>query len=160
LAIRQAHRLRVRALAAGALVLLSLGISGCAALKEEPGIDQLFGKSDVNAFGDPTAVAGVDYEIALKGLGVGENPDETAENVRMLEIVKTQARVYKLQDKPPPSVALLKRRAAADVELIERALKSEGYYEGSAGISFRRQRRKANPRHRGARRRRRVGKPR
>jgi len=53
----------------------------------------------------------------------------------MLEIVKSQARVYKLQDKPPPSVALLKRRAAADVALVERALKSEGYYEGTAVIS-------------------------
>ena len=54
---------------------------------------------------------------------------------RMLAIVQEQARVYKLQEKPPPSVALLRRRAAADVELVERALKSEGYYEGAATIT-------------------------
>jgi len=135
LAIRQAQWLRIRAVATGVLVSLSLGVSGCATLKKAPGIDQLFGEGDIDLFGDPTAVAGVDYEIAIKGLGVGDNPDETAENVRMLEIVKSQARVYKLQEKPPPSVALLKRRAAADVALVERALKSEGYYEGTAVIS-------------------------
>ena len=133
--IRQAHRLRIRAVATAALLSFSLGLAGCGSLTKVPGVGSLFGEDEDESFFDPTAQSGVDYEIAVKGLGVGDNPDETAENVRMLEIVKSQARVYKLQEKPPPSVALLKRRAAADVELVERALKSEGYYEGTAVIS-------------------------
>ncbi len=117
------------------LCTVLVGISACSTLKEAPGINQLFGEEDPILGADPTAVAGIDYEIAVQGLGVGDTPDETAENLRVLEIVKGQARVYKLQDKPPPSIALLKRRAAADIDLVERALKSEGYYEGSAVIS-------------------------
>lgn len=121
---------------AGIAAMAAIGIacSGCAAIKKAPGINQLFGDEPALP-DDPTAMAGVDYEIAVQGLGVGETPEETAENLRMLEIVKGEARVYKLQDKPPPSVALLRRRAAADVDLVERALKSEGYYEGSAVIT-------------------------
>jgi len=135
LAIRQAHRFEIRALTTSTLVLFLLVVSGCGSLSSVPGVGELFGEDESELFADPTAQAGVDYEISVKGLGVGDNPDETAENLRMLEIVKSQARVFKLQEKPPPSVALLKRRAAADVALVERALKSEGYYEGTAIIS-------------------------
>ena len=135
MAIRQAQRLTIRAMFTSALVATVLTISGCGTLSGVPGVGELFGEEETDLFGDPTAQAGIDYEIAVKGLGVGENPDETAENERMLDIVKGQARVFKLKDKPPPSVALLKRRAAADVALVERALKSEGYYEGTAVIS-------------------------
>jgi len=135
LTIRQSYNRRIRLAFTVTVLALASGISGCASIKQAPGINQLFGDDNPDLAGDPTAQAGVDYEIAVQGLGVGENPDETAENLRMLEIVKSQARVYKLQEKPPPSVALLKRRAAADVALVERALKSEGYYEGSAIIS-------------------------
>lgn len=135
LTIRQARKRSVRAALSAVVVATAFGIGGCASIKKAPGINQLFGdENQIDAF-DPTSTAGVDYEIAVQGLGVGESPDETSENLRMLEIVKSQARVYKLQEKPPPSVALLKRRAAADVALVERALKSEGYYEGTAVIS-------------------------
>ena len=133
--INRAQRRKVRTALSAAAMGLIIGVSGCTSIKQAPGINKLFGPENPELAGDPTALAGIDYEIAVQGLGVGENPDETAENLRMLEIVKSQARVYKLQEKPPPSVALLKRRAAADVKLVERALKSEGYYEGTAVIS-------------------------
>ncbi len=133
--INQAQRRTVRAALCVAALGITFGIGGCSSISDVPGYNKLFGEDNPELAGDPTAQAGIDYEIAVQGLGVGENPDETAENLRMLEIVKSQARVYKLQEKPPPSVALLKRRAAADVALVERALKSEGYYEGSAVIS-------------------------
>lgn len=133
--IRQGQGPKLRIARGALLVAVLTVVGGCASIKEAPGINLLFGEEDSVLGADPTAVAGIDYTIAVQGLGVGETPDETAENLRLLEIVKTQARVYKLQDKPPPSVALLKRRAAADVDLVERALKSEGYYEGTATIS-------------------------
>ena len=135
LTVNQAPRRKVRAALCSVVISAALGVSGCASIKQAPGIEKLFGEDNPELAGDPTAQAGIEYEIAVKGLGVGENPDETAENLRMLEIVKSQARVYKLQEKPPPSVALLKRRASADVALVERALKSEGYYEGTAVIT-------------------------
>lgn len=133
--IRRAQRFNIRAVLVGVLLSFNFGVAGCGSLSSVPGVGELFGEDEIDEYGNPTAQAGVDYEISVKGLGVGENPDETAENLRMLEIVKSQARVFKLQETPPPSVALLKRRAAADVELVERALKSEGYYEGTAVIS-------------------------
>jgi len=135
LTVNQAPERNVRTASRAALIAIALFSSGCSSLSDVPGYEKLFGNDNPVLAGDPTAQAGVEYEIAVQGLGVGESPEETAENVRMLEIVKSQARVYKLQDKSPPSVALLKRRAAADVNLVERALKSEGYYEGTAVIT-------------------------
>ena len=133
--IRQGQGRSVRAGRFALLATCLFSIAACSTIKNAPGINLLFGDDGPVLPDDPTAQAGVEYEIAVQGLGIGETPEETAENQRMLEIVKGAARVYKLQEKPPPSVALLRRRAAADVDLVERALKSEGYYEGAATIT-------------------------
>ena len=115
--------------------MLVASLGACSTVRNAPGINLLFGDDAPLGVPDPTATEGVEYEVAFQGLGVGETPEETAENQRLRAIVEDQARIFTLQDKPPPSVALLRRRAAADVELVERALKSEGYYEGSAVIT-------------------------
>ncbi len=120
-----------RSVMTGALIF---GISGCAAVKKAPGLNMLFPTDEPQLGLDPTAGAGVDYSVDVSGLGVAETPGETAENARMQGIIESAARIYKLQDKPPPNIALLKRRAASDVKIVERALKSEGYYEGEATI--------------------------
>ncbi len=118
---------------------LMASVSGCSsvpsAVRNAPGLNMLFG-DDKPVFGiDPTEEAGLDYEIETRGLGVGDTPDETAENKRIQTILEGATRLYRLQDKPPPNIALLKRRASSDVDIIERALKSEGYYEGEATIT-------------------------
>ena len=118
---------------------LTISVTACSALpssvRNAPGINLLIGDDDAPVFGlDPTEDAGIDYEIAITGLGVGETPEETAENQRIKAILEGATRLYRLQDKPPPDLALLKRRAAADTDIVERALKSEGYYEGEATI--------------------------
>ncbi len=118
--------------------VLMASVSGCASVpasvRNAPGLNLLFGdKNPVLGF-DPTEEAGLDYEIETRGLGVGDTPEETAENVRIQKILEGATRLYRLQDKPPPNIALLKRRAAADKAIVERALKSEGYYEGEATI--------------------------
>ncbi len=126
-------------------MLFAFVLGGCNTLSGDSGFDGLFSEQNPELSGDPTAQAGVDYTIEVRGLGIGDTPGETVENARMLEIVKTQARVFKLQDNPPPSVALLKRRASSDIALVERALKSEGYYEGTAVITVDNDK-KTNPR--------------
>jgi translocation and assembly module TamA len=119
--------------------VLAVALSGCSSVpssvRNAPGLNLLFG-DDAPVLGvDPTEQAGIDYEIETRGLGVGETPEETAENARIEGVLEGAARVYRLQEKPPPSIALLKRRAAADTAIVERALKSEGYYEGEATIT-------------------------
>lgn len=130
---RVAHRVVGRGIFGLCVIAL---LSGCAAVKKAPGLNMLFGDEEQlgGAAADPTQEAGVDYEIAVVGLGLAETDEQTAENVRMLGVIEGAARIYKLQDKPPPNIALLKRRAAADVDLVERALRSEGYFEGEASI--------------------------
>ncbi len=118
---------------------LAASVGGCssvpAAVRNAPGLNLLF-PDDAPVLGvDPTEAAGLDYEIETRGLGVGDTPEETAENERIKTILQSATRLYRLQDKPPPNIALLKRRAASDTAIVERALKSEGYYEGEATIT-------------------------
>ena len=125
---------------AAIFLAVTASVTACSYLpssvRNAPILNRLIGDDDVPVLGiDPTEQAGVDYTIAINGLGVGETPEETAENLRIRNILEGATRLYRLQDKPPPNVALLKRRAAADVSIIERALKSEGYYEGEATIT-------------------------
>ena len=127
-------------LRAATMLVVAGSVAACSSLpssvRNAPGLNLLIGDDDAPVFGvDPTREAGIDYEIATTGLGTGDTPDETAENQRIKGILEGATRVYRLQDKPPPSIALLKRRAASDVAIVERALKSEGYYEGEATIS-------------------------
>lgn len=130
-----------RPLARATLILaVAVSVGACSALpssvRNAPGVNLLIGDDDAAIFGaDPTQEAGIDYAIETQGLGIGETPEETAENQRIAGILEGATRLYRLQDKPPPSIALLKRRAAADVAIVERALKSEGYYEGEATIT-------------------------
>lgn len=118
--------------------ILTLALAGCEAAKRAPGINMLFEDQSAVASedlsNDPTAEGGVPYTISISGLGRGETEDDTAENLRMRGILESAARIYRLQDKPPPNIALLRRRAASDVDLIERALRSEGYFEGEARV--------------------------
>ena len=118
---------------------LMASVSGCASVpasvRNAPGLNLLFG-DDAPVLGvDPTEDAGLDYEVETRGLGVGDTPEETEENARIQAILESATRLYRLQDKPPPNIALLKRRASSDVAIVERALKSEGYYEGEATIT-------------------------
>jgi len=119
----------------GALSLLLAGaLTGCETVKQAPGVNLIFGDDQPSLVPDPTSSAGISYDNFIIGLGEGETEEDTAENIRMRNIVESAARVYRLQDKPPPNLALLRRRAASDVDLVERALKSEGYFEGEATI--------------------------
>lgn len=77
-----------------------------------------------------SATEGVLYEIQIDGLSAGDS----AENARIGGLIESATRLYRMQDKPPASLPLLRRRAEADKEIVERILKSEGYYKGFAEV--------------------------
>ncbi|MDD2869595.1 autotransporter assembly complex family protein [Neomegalonema sp.] len=79
-----------------------------------------------------SATEGVLYEIEVKGLEEGDS----AENARITGLIEAATRLYRMQDRPPASLPLLRRRAEADKEIIERILKSEGYYKGRAEVKI------------------------
>lgn len=77
-----------------------------------------------------SATEGVLYEVEVKGLEGGD----AAENARIAGLIEAATRLYRMQDRPPASLPLLRRRAEADKEIVERILKSEGYYKGVAEV--------------------------
>jgi len=54
----------------------------------------------------------------------------------LLAILRQSARLVTLQERPPPSLTALERRAESDIERLETALRSEGYYAGEVGYQI------------------------
>lgn len=77
-----------------------------------------------------SATEGILYKIEITGLEEGDS----AENARISGLIEAATRLYRMQDRPPASLPLLRRRAEADKEIVERILKSEGYYKGVAEV--------------------------
>jgi len=69
----------------------------------------------------PGEPAGIRYDVTLNGI----DPDSV-----LGTLIQQSARTHTLQDRPPPSLARLARRAEGDVAVIERVLRAEGYYLG------------------------------
>ena len=80
--------------------------------------------------GDPetseAAEAGIAYDVEINGLAEGEADLET--------LLRDSSRLIGLQADLPATVAGVRRRARADVERFEQALRSEGFYD--AKVSF------------------------
>ncbi len=71
---------------------------------------------------EPTAetAPGVAYTTQI----AGEHPEDLG------ELLQRSSQLIFLQDKPPASLAALLRRTDTDVEIFEKVLRSEGYYDG------------------------------
>src|SRR4051812_13181920 len=65
----------------------------------------------------PATETEVAYETELRGV-TGEIKD----------LITKSANLYRLKDKPPSSVPALRARVDADLDIIEKILRSEGYY--------------------------------
>lgn len=75
-----------------------------------------------------TGVASADavpYEVSLEGVA-----DEA-----LLEILRQSSQLVALSDKPPATTIGLRRRAEDDIERLQTALRSEGYYDGTIDLA-------------------------
>lgn len=66
----------------------------------------------------------IDYQVVLDGMPEPE----------MAVLAESSLAVYRQQDKGAQSIAFLKQRAKGDVALIQKILRSRGYYDGSAEV--------------------------
>ncbi|MEM7255651.1 MAG: BamA/TamA family outer membrane protein [Pseudomonadota bacterium] len=99
----------------GGLLALSL-LAGCG----------LFGERD-EAPTDPFAdTPGIPYETLVNG----------APNDTLKALVEDSLKLNTLADRPPASLARLRRRAETDLETAAKILRSEGYYEGQTSLAI------------------------
>ena len=100
----------LRALVLIAVIALPLLGAGCAGNGEEGPLDA-----------EEEAVDVITYDVAVHG----EMPDA----LRALLLAASSAQ--RLTERPPAGVLILRRRAQADVDTLQKALRSEGYYAGT-----------------------------
>ena len=98
------HRRRIR---------LACGIAGLAALLAVGGMMVL-----------PVSAQETPYEVTLTGVEDGS----------LRELLEGTATLFRLNEQPPPSPVGLRRRADADQERIQTALRSVGFYDGKVEI--------------------------
>ncbi|MGD1878670.1 MAG: autotransporter assembly complex family protein [Kiloniellaceae bacterium] len=69
---------------------------------------------------------GVPYDVSLEGIG---DPD-------LLEVLRASSQLIALADKPPATTVGLRRRAEDDIERLQTALQSEGYYDAEIDLQI------------------------
>jgi len=69
--------------------------------------------------------AGFRYQARLRGI----------EDVSLLQLLQSASQLVTLQDRPPPSLVALERRARNDIDRLQKVLRSEAYYD--AHIDYR-----------------------
>src|SRR5689334_18332801 len=72
----------------------------------------------------PVSAQETPYEVTLSGV----------EDKSLRELLQGTATLFRLNEQPPPSPVGLRRRADADQERIQTALRSVGYYDGKVEI--------------------------
>jgi translocation and assembly module TamA len=107
---------------AAALSCLALLVSGCT---EPPGADAT-AQAEADAAPEGAAPPGVPYQVALEGV----------EDDALRELLNEVSETRRLIDRPPPSLTRLRRRAEEDRAHLQRALRSEGYYDATIDISI------------------------
>lgn len=103
---------------AAVLLLLPLLLSGCSYFRGGNGEDEL----------EAEPQTGIRYGVAIGGEGVDEQIRST---------LQSASDANQTISRPPASEFVLRRRAKADLPNIESALRSLGYYEGTASYEVR-----------------------
>lgn len=110
---RAACWLLISALALGTAACQSLGLSDPPEAEDQ----------DAEAASDEPRVV---YEAHLTGV----------EDEGLLEVLRASSQLVALADKPPATTVGLRRRAEDDVERLQTALRSEGYYDGQIALDI------------------------
>ena len=100
----------LRALVLIAVIALPLLGAGCAGNGEEGPLDA-----------EEEAVDVITYDVAVHG----EMPNA------LRDLLLAASSAQRLTERPPAGVLVLRRRAQADVDTLQKALRSEGYYAGT-----------------------------
>jgi len=102
----------------------------CAAAPALPALagqaKEFVGPEEPAAAAEGEAQESVRYQVELEGV------DDAA----LLEILQQSSQLIALADKPPATTVGLRRRAEADVERLQTALRSEGYYDGKIDLAI------------------------
>lgn len=107
------------------LTLIGFAMAGCAqtqALLVGPDSDEE--EAEVTPV-DP-ATPPIPYEVEITGI-VNED---------LRQLLRESSQLIELQERPPKSLAGLRRRVEADLDRFETALRSEGYYAGAAAAEI------------------------
>jgi translocation and assembly module TamA len=103
------------------LVLLALGPTGCAQLQaSKPGAHDAEDRDRETVASDGIAAKpdGVSYKATFTGV----------EDKVLLELLESSSQLHALTDRPPSGLTGLRRRADGDLDRLQTALRSEGFY--------------------------------
>ncbi|MGF1628585.1 MAG: autotransporter assembly complex family protein [Kiloniellaceae bacterium] len=112
-----------------ALLTIGLSLAGAARAGQAPefvGPTAEESAAAGDAAGAEAGGGGVAYEVRLEGIADDE----------LLELLRASSQLITLADKPPATTVGLRRRAEDDVERLQTALHSEGYYDAAIDLDI------------------------
>lgn len=112
-----------------AVAFLALSLAGCASGGV---LDDVFGTGESEGLGeDPvfSTAGGISYDTELTG----------AEPDGLKALLEESSELVALEDRLPASLGALRRRAEGDLERLQTALRSEGYYDGEVRYMLQRE---------------------
>ncbi|MGK2740468.1 autotransporter assembly complex protein TamA [Tepidicaulis sp. LMO-SS28] len=112
-----------------AAALLALALAGCASGGV---LDRVFGNGEGEGLGgEPvfSTAGGISYDTELTGV----------EKDGLAELLEDSSELIALEDRLPASLGALRRRAEGDLERLQTALRSEGYYDGEVRYMLQRE---------------------
>lgn len=112
-----------------AAALLALALAGCASGGV---LDRVFGNGEGDGLGgEPvfSTAGGISYDTELTGV----------EKDGLAELLEDSSELIALEDRLPASLGALRRRAEGDLERLQTALRSEGYYDGEVRYMLQRE---------------------
>lgn len=105
------------------IAFLSVALAACAELRS-PRTDSTPISDEPNTVAElafaPEPEPGIAYEVMITGVPEAD----------LLELLQGSSQLFALKDRPPLSLSALERRARGDMERLQTALRSEGFYAG------------------------------
>lgn len=102
-------------------------LSGCALIQgdDTPEEDEAAAAGETDTLADDD-ISRISYDTRISGVS----------NAELRDLLRRASQLVALEDRPPPTLAGLRRRASDDVERLRTALRSEGYYASEVSYSI------------------------